>query len=166
MFCKKCGKKLTEDVVFCPDCGTPTGEGATPPTPQAQPVPPMQPMPPQGMPAYPGYGYYQKPKLPGNGLAVAGMVLGIIAIAYAFITILALTTDDFKRDVILYRSEIGYYAFGVILVQSVLALVGLPLSITGRVKTKNGKALAGIILNSVTIIISIILFIYVIMNYG
>ena len=45
MFCKKCGKKLSDNTVICPVCGEPTGKQPRPqprPRPQPQPAPAPQ----------------------------------------------------------------------------------------------------------------------------
>ena len=151
MFCNNCGNQLTPNDGFCPKCGKPNG-GV--PTQTVQPNQYQQP--------YPQYGVQ---KAPGSGASTAGMVLGIIAIVYSLITILAVMSDDFKVEALKYSSNIGAFAFGIILIQTVLAVTGLPLSISGMTKHKNGKNLTGVILNSITILVSIILFVYILVNY-
>ena len=64
-FCSKCGTQIADDVAFCPSCGTATAQQTQPETQQ------------------PVYGN-AKPKLPGRGLAIAGMVLGIIGLVVGF----------------------------------------------------------------------------------
>ena len=134
MFCSKCGNKLTEGAAFCPSCGAPTGVTQVTPV-TAQPV------------------YYMPYKKPGNGLSIAGMVLGIIAAVYSFSAIIVACTTEYT------------YAIGLTIFQTILALVGLPLSIAGMTKCKSGKNISGVILNSITLVISIIIFICVVSIY-
>lgn len=70
-FCSNCGAQLSNDTCFCPTCGAQVGQA---PVQQQGYYPPMQPI-------------YVKPKVPGRGLGIAGMVLGIIGLVYAFYAI-------------------------------------------------------------------------------
>ncbi len=146
MFCKKCGNEIDNTAEFCPKCGTPVN-GSIPPAQPVMPVMYQQP-----------YVVYQTPKAPGSGLSTAGMVLGIIAIVYAFLTIIGVTEYNLR---IIYYGRAAF-AFGAVLIQSVLALVGLPLSVSGNIKHKNPKAITGIILCTITLAISLIIFIYIV----
>lgn len=155
MFCKKCGKKIENVDMFCPKCGTPTNEAEVPAQGSVQPA------------YYPNpYGQYEKPKTPGNGLSIAGMVLGIVGLVYALITLLAIMDKDFEFKILEYRGEVIPFAIGVIFIQSALSCTGLPLSISGMTKKISGKNVAGLILNSITIILSIVYFIYIVANYN
>ena len=143
MFCSKCGNKLTEGAAFCPSCGAPTGVTQVTPV-TAQPI------------------YYMPYKKPGNGLSIAGMVLGIIAAVYSFSAIIVACTTEYAVRVsygrVYYRNDLVAYAIGLTVFQTILALIGLPLSIAGMTKCKSGKNIAGIILNSITLLISLIIF--------
>ena len=147
MFCSKCGKKVSEGAAFCSSCGSPM-EGAQELPANAQPV------------------YYMPYKKPGNGLSIAGMVLGIIAAVYSFSAILVACSTEFAARTsygrIYYREDLIAFAVGLTIFQTILALVGLPLSIAGMVKCKSGKNIAGVILNSITLVVSIVLFICII----
>ena len=79
MFCKNCGSQLPDGVAFCTACGTPV-----PVAPQA-PVMPQPPMAPQA-PVNP----YAQPIVPGKGLGVASMVLGIVSLVLFCIWYLAI----------------------------------------------------------------------------
>lgn len=85
MFCQKCGANLVEGATFCSNCGTPVAQQQAP-VQQA----PVQQVPVQQVPVQPAvntYGQpvvYVKPKTPGRGLGIAGMVLGIIAAVAIF----------------------------------------------------------------------------------
>ena len=153
MFCKKCGKKVDEADTFCPRCGTPTNDTVAPV---------------QGPPMYyqNQYGGYAAPKVPGNGASIAGMVLGIIGLVYALITMMALMSPDFEVEILEYRGRVIPFAVGVILIQTTLSCTGLPLSISGMRKRTNGKNVSGLILNSITIVLSIAFFIYIVANYN
>lgn len=65
MVCTNCGTQLAEGTTFCPNCG------AQQAAPQAAPQAPVQ----------PAYGYQPVPaqKVPGKGLAVAGLIMGILS---------------------------------------------------------------------------------------
>ena len=83
-----------------------------------------------------------KKKIPGNGKSIAGMVLGIVSSTWVFFYILFLI--------------LGYTLFSL-----VPSLVGLPLSIVGYNKMKTGKNISGIVLNSIGIGVSLIIYIYI-----
>ncbi len=150
MFCSNCGSKLNEKDSFCQNCGSSVEK-------KDKDIKNSK-----DNPVY----VYTKKVYPGNGLSIAGMVLGIIAAFFAFVCIITLTSDDFKADMILYAGQVSAYAFGYILIPLVLAVVGLPLSICGKRKHSNGKNITGIILCSMSIITSIIIFIYIISTYN
>lgn len=151
MYCSRCGVKIEDDSVFCSKCGN-----------QLRGNPPVY-------NNQPNYVYVNQAKVPGNGLSIAGMVLGIIALFFAFCYIVALTGNDFKRDMLIYGrygSQVTAYAFGVILIPTILATTGLPLSISGMSKHKSGKNVAGVVLNTITLVLQVIEFLYIVINYG
>lgn len=96
MVCKKCGKINNPGVKFCTGCGTEMTDQETETvtyTPNYQPVEPQNA---NGAPQEPNYynapqynvpAQNQKPpREPGNGLAIAGMVCGIVSLfCYGFI---------------------------------------------------------------------------------
>ncbi len=69
MVCPKCGMQNSNEAGFCASCGAPL----VPQTPYA---PPVQP----GMPMQPGVPYVYKQAVPGKGLGIASMVLGIVSL--------------------------------------------------------------------------------------
>lgn len=156
MFCKNCGKELEKGSEFCSKCGTQVN-GLKEQDINYQSYPPQY---------YQQYNQYNAVKVPGNGLSIAGMVLGIIALAYALITLMAVCDYDYLAISIYAARNVSAYALGVVLIQSILALTGLPLSISGMLKRKSAKNITGIILNTITIIMSIIMFIYIIVTFG
>ena len=115
--CSNCQKELPEGANLCPFCGTPVGEGNTTQTTQAydQPVQQMQ----QNYPV----------RNSGNGLAVASMVLGIIALVLFLIPILPI-------------------------ILGALALVFGIVGVVGKNKPKKGMAIAGIVTSIIALIIS------------
>ena len=143
MFCSKCGQKIESGAAFCSKCGASiesTNQQAV---------------------------IYYTPKVPGNGLSIAGMVLGIIGLAFAFLYLISFASSDYVlRYNRVYGGYVIAYAFGVILIPLALSATGLPLSICGMLKNKNGKNISGIILNSITLVIQLILFLYIVINYS
>ena len=87
MFCKKCGKELEKGEHFCSNCGTAikTVKKVTEEKEEKEQeeyvYKPQHQAPYQ--PQY--YPMYKKPKAPGNGLSIAGMVLGIIGAVFGLI---------------------------------------------------------------------------------
>lgn len=73
-FCPNCGTANADEVQFCTNCGASVA---------AQPAAPVQPV--YQQPATPPVYMAAKPKIPGRGMGIAGMVLGIIGIVYAVI---------------------------------------------------------------------------------
>ena len=144
MYCSNCGNKLSQGEAFCTKCGSPTGNNVV----NNQPV------------------YYYNQKVPGNGLSIAGMVLGIVGIVFALLYLLSFTAESYVIEYGLNRRFVVAYAFGIVLIPLSLSATGLPLSICGMLKNKNGKNVSGIILNSITLLIQFILFLYIIINYS
>ena len=141
-FCSNCGKELKENADVCLNCGVLIENAEN---------------------------SYKKIKIPGNGMSIAGMVLGIIAIVWTLLNLLSLNSlepaivdllssyrDLFNKSYVLFWFALGYTFFSL-----VSSLIGLPLSIVGLVKNKSGKNITGTILNTCAFIISIILFVYI-----
>lgn len=109
------------------------------PTPAPAPQPPVAPVPPQPQmpqqPAVPPVAPYPvQGATPGKGLSIAGFVISLLSIFTNLFTL------------------------------GIVAVVGLGLSIAGRVQSKkggkpNGMALAGIIISSIVAAITIIVFV-------
>ena len=189
MICNKCGAQNSDEAKFCLNCGfpvnapqektapaeythaenqsaseTPAAEqpidqsviqqpypaqpvnnpygNVVPPQPAAYPYanaasaqPPIYPSPFPAMPQEP-----KKKSFPGKGLSIAGMVLGIVSIAIIFACSCCL---------------IGIFSA----VPAITSIVGLILSIIGKVKSgkdnKNGFAVAGIICSAIALVLSI-----------
>ena len=109
-------------------------------------------------------------KIPANGKSIAGMVLGIVAATWSFFELLSLSMISPILNELLYYN---YYTSGAIIKISfavgytlfslVPSLVGLPLSVIGYNKKKTGKNGSGIILNTVGLAFSLIIYIYIMM---
>lgn len=135
-FCQNCGIQLQDGVSACPNCGT-FVNGA----------------PNGGMNnAYNGYNVYNgmgnfngmpviiNPKIPGRGLGISGMVLGIIGLVYSFLVFLAMV-DVAQETLLRVESAIP----GIILYSS-LSILGVSLAGAGRKKGyRNGISTAGVI---------------------
>ena len=165
-FCTQCGNAMDDSATFCTQCGSSLG---SPQQPEAQPAyqQPQQPVyqqPAYQQPQQPVYQQpvyqqpvyqqpvyqpvYQQPQPVGNGAGTAGMVLGIIAFVFGIIGLVFL--------------GIGWYMIGVTVVLWVIAgilmLPGFGLSLGGSFGNKpKGKAVAGLILNGLILILWIYL---------
>ena len=148
MVCRNCGYQSTDDAVFCPNCGTSLQPQCQPVQPQYQPAQPQyQPVQPQYPPMQPQYQYPQqypyqpqyqpqpqpREAVPGRGLGVASMVLGIISLAL----------------------------FCILYVSIPCAIIGLILGIAGKISSGragsgNGMAAAGILCSTIFIAIVIL----------
>ena len=105
MFCTKCGNNVPEGNAFCPTCGAPMN--AQQQTHQAQqPFTPMAPAP---------------TGVPGNGLAIASMVLGIVSILTFCIWWLCLILGVLA----IAFAAIGIYKAKMVGAKSPLAVTGL-----------------------------------------
>ena len=140
MFCKNCGKELKKEEKFCSNCGKKVEE-VIPQTTEAQ----------------------QSIKIPGNGMSIAGMILGILAIVWTFFELLSFSNISAGVENIIYDTSyylnyntmLFWFAFGYTLFSLIPALVGLPLSIAGLIKKSSGKNITGLILNSISLLVLI-----------
>ncbi len=148
-FCSHCGKELKEGADICLNCGVFVDKKE-------------EPIQQNGIQS-------PKKKIPGNGLSIAGMVLGIIAAVWAFFELVGVGEIPSSLSEIAYTAS--YYSdltflyfgfgFGYTLFSLIPSIIGLPLSIAGMKKYKSGKNLAGLILNIIALAISIIMIIYI-----
>lgn len=79
MFCPKCGTQNNDNLKFCANCGEPLNAN-----PQQQPPQQPQYQQPYQQPQYQQPVYqqpYQMPVIPGKGMGIASMVLGIVSLA-------------------------------------------------------------------------------------
>lgn len=124
MYCTKCGHPNDDNTSFCTNCGAPLGEEKTVAQDFNQPQQPVQPQ--QPMPQPTG-------SIPGRGLGIASMVLGIISLVF----------------------------FCTIYLPIPCAIVGIILGIVGRNQAKasgapTGMATAGIICSSISLGLALI----------
>ena len=128
-FCSNCGKELKEGADICLNCGVLLNKVNT----------------------------NHKVKVPGRGSAIAGMVLGIVAVVWAFIALLAL--EDLPYNLKYYYSFSQYvgYAIGYTLFSFAPSIVGLCLSVSSIKKKKCGKNTAGLVLNLIALLVSVLL---------
>lgn len=128
-FCTNCGKELDENAVVCVKCGVAVNNLKV------------------------------KAKQPGKEMSIASMVLGIVSIFYGIclgMGSIGLTlVDEFVTEFNKLEFEFGF-AIGYNFLPLALAITGLSLGVASTKKIKNGFNITGIILGSITILISII----------
>jgi len=140
MFCKHCGANLNENVNFCSACGHSLVESNNSTSANTK----------------------------GKGKAISSMVLGIIAIIWAFFALLALPTipslveelllED--PDAILPALVGGFIGFNLISLPT--AIPGLALGVSS--KYKSGMRTSGIILCSLSLLVALISFVLMILS--
>ena len=125
-FCSNCGKELKENADICLNCGVFVNQNSK----------------------------LNKVKVPGKGLSIAGMILGIFAILMAMGNISELFEYNYYYSSIeIIADMIMYFA---------VSITGVVLSIVGFTKNKNGFNISGITLNSIAILVNIVILIYII----
>ncbi len=132
MYCSNCGKEVDKNAVVCIHCGCALNNN-------------------------------MQTKKKGHGKGIASMVLGIIAIVFA-LAAFGNVSDDSLRIALRFTSssyQFGY-AIGTVLIQAVLAIVGVCLAIADRKTEKNGYNTAGLWLAIITFIMIVIQFIMVV----
>ena len=100
----------------------------------------------------------------GNGKATASMVLGIIAVSWAFISLFSLGSIETKLGELLLETELSEgaakFSFGIgyNLLSLPCGIIGLILGLRAK---KNGKAIAGIVTSSIAILVALIAYIVI-----
>ena len=131
--CTNCGKGIAENTRFCPFCGAPCSEGAS----SGQPYQDDQ------QSTRRADGVYDQPNTAASsgadGLSIAGLVLGIVAIVFAFIP-------------------------SVYFISWILGVIGIIISAVAISKSKgagrkNGFAVAGLVTSIVALALGFIVFI-------
>ena len=130
-YCTHCGKELKEGADVCLNCGILINRNVTDTN--------------------------TKSKIPGRGKAIAGMVLGIVACVWAFIALLELEDLPYNLEYYYSLSDYVGYAIGYTLFSFTPSIVGLCLSISSIKKQKSGKNTAGLVLNIIALLVSILL---------
>ncbi|AEF85989.1 hypothetical protein TREPR_2475 [Treponema primitia ZAS-2] len=139
MFCSKCGEKLDEGVKFCSKCGEQISIASIPDqpiavnsvTPNSQTIGNSLPIPPK-----------IKKK---QGFANTSLIFGILA-----------TIQSFLPIILIRRIMSSEEAIAGIPAEVFLIILSLTFGLISFIKTKNGKALAGVILSGVAIVFVII----------
>ena len=140
-FCSNCGEKIDERAVVCPKCGVPVN----------------------------GESMIQTTSAPkqGHGAATASLVLGIIGLIAGVISVIvAAVLAFFAFGFTSEYSSYDYYStvsavdsavrigscIAVVFIPGILSLIGLPLGCFCR---KGGPKIAGIVLNTITLVLCI-----------
>ena len=119
-FCPNCGTANADEAQFCTNCGASVA---------AQPAAPARPV--YQQPATPPVYMAAEPKIPGRGMGIAGMVLGIIGIVYAvifFIDVLSWADNYFAR----------YYLEEAIPTIIIFSALGILATVFGAVARRKG----------------------------
>lgn len=147
-FCPSCGEKITTNSKFCKACGA-NLEGTKEVAEQVS---------------------VQPNEKKYNGLSIAGLVLGCIAILWTLLMLIRLgdapTTYRYEllKQGYYYSSNNGAYFFGFCLGFTLLSftpgVLALIFGLRGNGKKKNGLALAAAILGTIAVVASIFVVIY------
>lgn len=139
MYCSNCGKKLNDNADVCVNCGVLVNKEESK----------------TNINIVNNNSVNKEKKK--SGLSIASLVVGIIAIYYSL--------SAYSVDIDLTGEDPAYifgYAIGIVLIQSILAIVSLILSLVDMSKNKsNGFNIAGLVLSIITFVLSGILFLLV-----
>lgn len=155
-FCTKCGNQLNDDDAFCAVCGNPIMQ-QTQTQPQEQASQSQMQIQSQVPFQQPVYGYF-KPRIPGRGLSIAGMILSILGVIlgiYFFSQAVDDTSilNEYKgRDFYDFYDFTKYFSEEIttILYCSIFPALALIFSCIGRSKGyRNGMSTSGIVLSCI-----------------
>ncbi len=139
MICQNCGATISDGTVFCEHCGAQVSAAAPQQPAYQQPVyqqpvyqQPQQPV--YQQPVYQQPVYQKAPSVPGKGLGIASMVIGIVALALGIC--------------------LGWV--GVIASIVAIAMGGVGLNKAKAVGAKNGMAVAGLVCSIIALAFDII----------
>jgi len=172
-FCSNCGEQIDEKAVICVKCGVPVGNSAISNNyDQNYNQNYNQNYDPNYNSNY-NQSYQNNVPKQGHGAATASLVLGIIGLIASVITLIiaiciyfyyAATTYDYGIYSYSYRTFDSAVKVSVCIfltfIPGVLSLIGLPL---GAFCRKGGPKIAGIVLNTITLLICIIQVVLIIM---
>lgn len=123
-FCPNCGHPLPEGQRFCGNCGIAavSAPAASHPSKEV---------------------YYAKPKIPGRGLGIASMVLGIIGLVYSIPCVVFACMPAYREP-----------GMEGILSASVFSLLSLIYSIAALCKkNKSGSTISGLLMGAIGLIV-------------
>ncbi len=136
--CPECGNQISDQAVSCPVCGYPI----------RQPIPGYA----AGQPAYhvpqqPQVIVYPRPKVPGRGFGISGMVLGIIGAVYSIPTLLSVLVTLFSDP------ELITTILPLAIEVGIMGILALIFGISARARGfKRGQSVAAIILSVLPIL--------------
>lgn len=143
-YCSNCGKKLKENADICLNCGRLIEK-------KEEIIPKI------------------KVKVPRKGISITGMILGIIAIIWSAIEVISLGSiiEYIELNNFYFDTEIKLmaYVFGYTLFSFIPSLIGFILSSFGFMKHKSGFNITGLVLNSISLMVSILITVYFIFMY-
>ena len=129
-YCPNCGKENVETAEFCKECGTAFTKVATPKVSEKQ------------------------------GKSIASMILGIIAVLWSLLVLVGLSNLDASLANSIRESNpenIGMFKIGFFIGYNFISLpCGIIGLILGLISKKNVKAIIGIVLSSVALLIACI----------
>lgn len=121
--CPECGKSISEKAFYCPSCGYPLNENAA------------------------STSVLIKKKMPGKGLGIAGMVMGILGVVYSPLTLISTSGINISTD--------ATFAPGCIVMAIYIAVFGilaLAFGFASRAKRyKKGQSMSAIIMGFITL---------------
>lgn len=135
-FCPNCGNEVKEGADICLSCGKILNQK------------------------------YNSNKIPGKGMSVASLVLGIISIVWSFLMILSLSDGIELLSYYNYDFfELICYYIGYTLFSLIPAILGLIFGINSKKKYISGKSTAGIVLSIISLAICTLILILFIVNF-
>ena len=133
MYCFNCGTQIEDGTKVCPQCN------------QAQPIP---------QEVYPVHYVYVKPKIPGRGLGIAGMVLGILGLISCLSTLfLAINVAVYPQEFVFNITDLLSEATDCF----IFPILALALAGAGRGKGyRTGISTSGIVMGTIGLVVSLI----------
>lgn len=136
MYCSNCGNKVDEKAVVCVKCGVLINNKIN---------------------------VIKNENKQNNGRGIASTILGIIAV-YISLTAFRVMPDVDSIISSYNEEEVFFFAIGIVLLQTIFAIISLLLALFERKNNKNGFNTCGFILSIISLLISFVQFIYVVMK--